>query len=98
MTAAPYLCSSPAASQCLVYDLDSMANSCATAMCIAAPAVSLRHFASPSGGPPQSKLRAVPFTVTPFEAQQTFQEHHAKSWLHKQPSGGGSAFNSMDNH
>lgn len=50
-----------------------------------------RQYASweePPGGPPESKIRAVPFTVTPYEAEQTFDEHHAKSWLHKRPSGG----------
>lgn len=51
-----------------------------------------RQYASwegPPGGPPESKIRAVPFTVTPYGAEQTFDEHHAKSWLHKRPSGGG---------
>lgn len=50
-----------------------------------------RAFASgqlPGEGLPRSKIRAVPFTVTPFEAKHTFDEHHAKSWLHKRPSGG----------
>ena len=44
--------------------------------------------AGAASGPLDSKIRAVPFTVTPFEATQTFDEHHAKSWLHKRPSGG----------
>jgi hypothetical protein len=88
LAAAPDLCNGFAARQVLVYDLDAVPGSCAAAARIGTPAVLQRQFASPSGGPPQSKLRAVPFTVTPFEAQHTFEEHHAKSWLHKQPSGG----------
>ena len=88
LAAAPDLCSGLAARQGLACDLDAVASSCAAAVRSATPAVPQRQFATPSGGPPQSKLRAVPFTITPFEAQQTFEEHHATSWLHKQPSGG----------
>lgn len=90
LAAVPAWSNGLAASHCLEYDLDLTVSSCAALARVATPAVTQRQFATPSGGPPQSKLRAVPFTITPFEAQQTFGEHHAKSWLHKQPSGGGS--------
>lgn len=91
--AAPALLDSLATTQCLVPCLEGFAaaSSCTALWRSAVPAIAQRHFASqqqPSGGPPESKIRAVSFTVTPFEAQQTFDEHHAKSWLHKRPSGG----------
>lgn len=57
---------------------------------------SLRGFATTSssggkdsgGGPPRSKIRAIPFTVTPQEALETFHEHHSGSIFSKRPSGG----------
>ena len=40
------------------------------------------------GGPPRSKIRAIPFIVTPQEALETFHEHHSASIFSKRPSGG----------
>eukprot|EP00208_Stichococcus_sp_RCC1054_P006163 CAMPEP_0206137642 /NCGR_PEP_ID=MMETSP1473-20131121/2730_1 /ASSEMBLY_ACC=CAM_ASM_001109 /TAXON_ID=1461547 /ORGANISM="Stichococcus sp, Strain RCC1054" /LENGTH=556 /DNA_ID=CAMNT_0053530829 /DNA_START=165 /DNA_END=1835 /DNA_ORIENTATION=- len=57
--------------------------------------ISLRAFASSStdgsegsGGPPRSKIRAIPFIVTPMEALQTFEDHHSGSIFNKRPSEG----------
>lgn len=57
------------------------------------PLPSLRTFAasnhgSSSPGPSSSKIRAIPFTVSPDGALQTFDHYHNDSLLNKRPSGG----------